>query len=134
MNTGKNPSNVDEYIASYPEEIQEKLREMRETIRKAAPAAEEKISYRIAAYTLKGVLVYFAGHTNHIGLYPVTTAKQAFSQELAEYRTTKGGVQFRYSDPLPVDLIRRIVEYRVKENLIKAELKSSQKRTARKAK
>ena len=134
MDQTKIPANIDEYIASFPAEIQEKLMLVRDTIRKAAPDAEEKISYRMAAFTLKGVLVYFAGHTNHIGMYPMTTVRQAFKNELAGYRTSKGGVQFQYRDPVPVDLIRRIVEFRVKENLLKAELKASQKRTAGKAK
>ena len=132
MKTGNIPINVDEYIASYPEEIRRKLSEMREVIRKAAPDAEEKISYRMAAYTLKGILVYFAGHANHIGFYPITSAIKEFRNELSVYRTTKGGIQFPYRDPLPLNLIKKIVEFRVRENLIRAEVKASKNRTERK--
>jgi uncharacterized protein YdhG (YjbR/CyaY superfamily) len=126
------PQTIDEYIASFSPEIQERLSLMRDTIRRAAPDAEEKISYRMAAFTLKGMLVYFAGHTNHMGFYPFTTVLREFSEELKPYKTSKGGIQLPYRDPLPVELISRIIEFRVKENLLKAELKSAKKPAVRK--
>jgi uncharacterized protein YdhG (YjbR/CyaY superfamily) len=126
------PGNIDEYIASYSPEIQEKLQQMRQVIRKAAPAAEEKISYRMPAFTLSGMLVYFAAHTNHLGFYPFTSAIKAFSHELSRFHTSRGGIRFPYRDPLPVDLIARIIEFRVKENTIRAEMKKLNKRAGRK--
>lgn len=128
MNPGNIPKTIDEYIASFPPQVKDRLKAMRETIRKAAPFAEEKISYRMPAFTLKGMLVYFAAHTNHIGFYPFTTALREFKNELLVYHSTKGGVQFPYKDPLPLDLIGRMVEFRVKENLLKAELKLKKKK------
>jgi uncharacterized protein YdhG (YjbR/CyaY superfamily) len=122
------PKTIDEYIASCPSDIQERLMKMRMAIRKAAPDAEEKISYRMPAFTLKGMLVYFAAHKNHIGFYPFTTAIKAFSNELTPYNTSKGGIQFSHKSPLPLDLIIRIVDFRVRENLIKAEAKALKKR------
>jgi uncharacterized protein YdhG (YjbR/CyaY superfamily) len=123
MNSEIIPKTIDEYIAGYPEDIQQKLTEMRKTIIEAAPGASEKISYRMPSYVFNGMLVYFAAHTNHLGFYPFTTVLKAFSSELTPYHTTKGGIQFPYKSPLPLDLIRRIVEFRVQENLHKAELK-----------
>ncbi len=121
------PKTVDDYIAGYPESIQEKLNEMRKTIIEAAPGASEKISYRMPAYTSNGMLVYFAAHTNHLGFYPFTTVLKAFSSELTPYHTTKGGIQFPYKSPLPLNLIKRIVEFRVQENLEKAAIKKVRK-------
>jgi uncharacterized protein YdhG (YjbR/CyaY superfamily) len=129
METTPIPSNTDDYIATFPPETQERLILMRDTIRKAAPDAEEKISYRMPAYTLKGMLVYFAGHTRHIGFYPLTTAMKKFKNDLTQYHTSKGGIQFPYSDPLPVGLIKRIVEFRVAENMEKAEAKTLLKKS-----
>jgi uncharacterized protein YdhG (YjbR/CyaY superfamily) len=132
MNTDFIPKTIDEYIKGYPDDIQEKLIEMRKAIRKAAPDAEEKISYRMPAFTLKGMLVYFAAHTNHIGFYPLASAIKAFGNQLGSYNTSKGGIQFPYKDPLPLNLIGRIVEFRVKENFFKAEAKALKKRTSSK--
>jgi uncharacterized protein YdhG (YjbR/CyaY superfamily) len=129
MNSDNIPKTIDEYIAIFPDHVQEKLNEMRLTIRKAAPGATEKISYRMPSYTFNGMLVYFAAHTNHIGFYPFTSAIRSFSSELAPYHTSKGGIQFPYKSPLPLDLIRRIVQFRVKENLHKAEEKALLKKT-----
>ena len=131
MNSYNIPKTIDEYIASFPLDIQEKLDLMRQTIGKAAPDAEEKISYRMAAFTLKGMLVYFAAHKNHIGFYPFTTAIKSFSNELTPYHTSKGGIRFPHNSPLPLDLIKRMVDFRVKENLIKAEIKALKKRNGR---
>lgn len=127
MNSDNIPKTIDEYIASYPENIREKLNEMRLTIRNTAPDATEKISYRMPSFSFNGMLVYFAAHTNHIGFYPFTTALKAFSNELTPYHTTKGGIQFPYKNPLPLTLIKRIIDFRVKENLDKAELKKTRK-------
>jgi uncharacterized protein YdhG (YjbR/CyaY superfamily) len=125
------PNTIDEYIASCPANVQERLTLMRMAIRKAAPDAQEKISYRMPAFTLKGMLVYFAAHKNHIGFYPFTTAIKAFSNELTPYHTSKGGIQFPNKSPLPLDLIKRMVNFRVEENLSKAEAKALKKRVRR---
>ena len=131
MNSDFIPKTIDDYIADCPGNVQERLIEMRLAIRKAAPDAEEKISYRMPAFAQKGMLVYFAAHKNHIGFYPFTTAIMAFSSELTPYHTSKGGIQFPHKSPLPFDLIKRMVDFRVKENLIKAEAKALKKRIRR---
>jgi uncharacterized protein YdhG (YjbR/CyaY superfamily) len=129
MNSDNIPKTIDEYIAAFPDNVQEKLNEMRLTIRRAAPEATEKISYRMPSYTFNGMLLYFAAHTKHLGFYPFTSAIKAFSVELTPYRTSKGGIQFPYNSPLPLNLIKRIIEFRVKENLYKAEAKALLKKT-----
>ena len=115
---------IDEYIALFPEEIQKNLQELRATIKAAAPGAEEKISYQMPAFAQKGILVYFAAWKDHIGLYPIPSGIQAFKQELSEYETTKGSIKFPLAKPIPMDLISRIVKFRLAENLKKAEIKS----------
>ncbi|MCX6302775.1 MAG: DUF1801 domain-containing protein [Bacteroidia bacterium] len=120
MRATRTPDNVDEYIAQFPDHIQIKLREIRTTIKKAAPDAEEKISYQMPAFTLKGILVYFAAQTNHIGFYPTSSGIKAFQKELAGYKTGKGSIQFLSDKPLPLSLISKIVKFRIKENLEKA--------------
>ena len=129
MNPVKIPQTIDEYILLFPENVREKLNEMRQTIRQSAPEATEKISYRMPSYEFNGMLVYFAAHTSHIGFYPFASAIKAFSSELTPYRTSRGGIQFPYKNPLPLDLIKRIVDYRVKENLHKAEVKALLKKS-----
>lgn len=109
--------NIDEYIGTFPQEVQEKLQKVRQTIREAAPEAEEAISYQMPTFKLNGNLVHFAGYEHHIGFYPVPTGMEAFKEELSHYKTGKGSVQFPLDQPLPLDLVRRIVEFRVKENL-----------------
>jgi uncharacterized protein YdhG (YjbR/CyaY superfamily) len=128
MNSDKIPRTIDEYIEAFPENVQEKLMELRETIKKTAPAASEKISYRMPSYTYKGMLLYFGAHKNHIGFYPFTTAIEAFRQELSEYNCSKGTVQFPIDKPLPLEIIKRMVDFRVKENLHKAEVKTMLKK------
>jgi len=114
--------NIDDYIAHFPEEIQEKLQKVRLTIRKAAPEAEEKISYAIPTFTLNNTyLVYFAAFKNHIGFYPTPVAGEEFKEELSVYKTGKGSVQFPYHQEIPFDLITRIVKFRIKEISAKAE-------------
>jgi len=123
-------TSVDEYIATFPMEIQKILEELRTTIKAAAPGAEEKIRYQLPAFTLHGNLVYFAAHRNHIGFYPGTfvSVLQAFNNEISRYVDGKGTLQFPLDKPLPLELISKIVKFRVTENLKKAEIKSSQKK------
>ena len=107
---------IDEYIAMFPEDVQRLLNELRQTIREAAPEAQETINYRMPTFTLNGNLVHFAAFKNHIGFYPTPSGMEAFKQELSAYKGAKGSVQFPIDQPLPLALIRRMVEYRVKEN------------------
>ena len=107
---------VDEYIASFPPEKRRVLERVREVIRKAAPGAVEKISYGMPGYKLRHNLVYFAAHTNHIGLYPTPSATGAFAKELKPYESGKGSIKFPLDKPIPYDLIKRIVEFRIKED------------------
>ncbi len=110
-------STIDEYIAGFPETTQKILQEMRAVIKAAAPDAKEKISYQMPTFTLGGHnLVHFAAFKNHIGFYPAPSGIEAFQQELAPYKHSKGAVQFPIDQPMPWELIRRIVEYRVAEN------------------
>ena len=104
--------NTDEYISVFPEATQEILQQLRNTIKKAAPQAEEVISYNMPAYRLNSILVYFAGYANHIGFYPTPSALEAFKKEIAVYKSSKGAVQFPLDKPLPLALITRIVEFR----------------------
>lgn len=113
------PKNIDEYIAGFPIEIQEILEQIRQTIKKAAPNAEEKISYAIPTFTLNGNLVHFAAFKNHIGFYALPSGNEAFQKELSIYKSGKGSIQFPLDKPIPLDLITKIVNFRVKENLEK---------------
>ena len=113
--------NTDDYIASFPLETQAILTQVRATIKKAAPNAEESISYAMPAYKLNGKpLVYFAGYKNHIGFYATPTGHEAFEKDLAIYKQGKGSVQFPLNKPMPLDLITRITKFRAEENLKKA--------------
>lgn len=118
---------IDEYIASFPADVQKRLQEVRTTIRAAAPEAQEKISYLMPTFTYKGNLVYFAAFKNHIGFYPIPSGIEEFKDELAVYKQGKGSVQFPFDQPLPLDLITRIVKFRVQENVRKAQAKASKK-------
>ena len=111
------PKNVDEYIAGFPEGVQEILEKIRTTIKMAAPEAEESISYGMPAYKLNGPLAYFAGYKNHIGFYATPSGHAEFSEELSKYKQGKGSVQFPLDEPIPLELIARIVKFRVEENL-----------------
>jgi len=111
---------IDEYIATFPAETQKILQELRAVIHLAAPGAQEKISYQMPAFHLKGNLVYFAAWKDHIGFYPTSSGTRAFQQELSAYKFSKGAVKFPLDQPLPLDLITRIVKFRVAENLKKA--------------
>jgi uncharacterized protein YdhG (YjbR/CyaY superfamily) len=119
---------IDEYIATFPEDIQKKLEEMRATIKAAAPDAEEKISYQMPTFYQKGNLVHFAAFKTHIGFYPAPSGIEMLGDELARYQSGKGTLQFPIDQPLPLDLITRVVQFRVEENLAKAELKKASKK------
>ena len=111
--------NVDTYIEQFKPEVRELLEQMRKTVRSAAPNAEETISYAIPSYKLNGMLVHFAAFSKHIGFYPGAGGVSEFADELTAYKASKGTVQFPFGHPLPLDLIRRIVEFRVHQNLEK---------------
>ena len=117
------PKDIDEYIAGFPKEIQKLLEQIRNTIKQAAPEAEEAIKYAMPTYVLNGNLVHFAAFKNHIGFYPVPSGIEAFKQELSVYKGAKGSVQFPLDKPMPLDLITKIVKFRVEENLVKAKTK-----------
>lgn len=121
------PVDTDTYIAGYPKETQKNLKLLRATIKKAAPQAEEIISYGMPAYKWNGMLVYFAAYEKHIGFYPGSSGIAAFKKELASYKTSKGTVQFPVDEPVPLPLVARIVKFRLKENQEKALLKSMKK-------
>lgn len=106
---------MDEYIASFPEDIQEVLEKLRHVIRESAPDAEETISYRMPTFKLKGNLVHFAVHKKHVGFYPTPSAIIAFKEELARYETSKGSIRFPIEKPIPFNLVKRIVEFRINE-------------------
>src|SRR2546430_9517351 len=122
-----NPRTVAEYISGFPPQVQERLQKIRKIVRKAAPDAEETISYRIPSYTLQGKLVYFAAYKKHIGFYPRTTAIAKFKKELVAYEGAKGLVKFPLDKPIPFDLISKIVKFRVKENVKRAAAKRKQR-------
>ena len=124
---GTVPTDIDEYIAGFPPDVQEILEEVRATIRSAAPGAEEAISYQIPTFRLEGTLVHFAAVKKHSGCYPAPTGIDEFTDELSGYQGGKGSVQFPLDKPMPFDLIRRMVEFRVKENLAKAETRGKKK-------
>jgi uncharacterized protein YdhG (YjbR/CyaY superfamily) len=117
------PQSIDEYIAGFPKTVQAILQKVRKAIKKAAPDAEEKISYQIPTFTLQGNLVHFGGFKKHIGFYPTPTGIEAFKNELSIYEGSRGSVQFPLDKPVPLDLISKIVKFRVKENLARAKAK-----------
>lgn len=121
------PQTIDEYIAGFPEDIQAILQQIRLVVRQEAPEAQETIKYQMPTFVWHGNLVYFAAFKKHIGFYPVPTGLEAFREELAGYVGGKGSVQFPLNQPIPYDLIGRIVAFRVKENLAKAEAKKKKK-------
>lgn len=114
-----NNPEVDAYIASFPENTQVQLNRMRTIIHRAAPLAEEVISYKMPAYKYRGILVYFAGYEKHIGFYPTGSSIEHFKNEFTGFKFSKGAVQFPIDTPLPENLIERIVAFRVKENELK---------------
>ncbi len=128
MKTLKTPGNIDDYIESFSPHIREMLTELRATIKRAAPDAVEKISYQMPTFFLKGNLVHFAAYPNHIGFYPAPSAVELFKKELSVYKNARGSVQFPLDKPLPLDLITRIVTFRVNENIKNAERKTKKTR------
>ena len=124
----KSINSIDEYIAQFPEDVQKKLKELRAVIKAVAPDAVEKISYQMPAFALKGNLVYFAAFKNHIGFYPAPKGIQAFEKELSVYEGSKGAVRFPIDKSLPLELISKIVKFRVAENLEKDAEKSRKKK------
>lgn len=119
---------IDAYIAAYPPDIQARLEAVRAAIHAAAPEATELISYGMPAFALHGNLVYFAALKRHIGLYPTSSGIAAFAAELAGYEHSKGAVKFPLDQPLPLDLIGRIVQFRVTENRAKAAAKPGKRK------
>ncbi len=127
MKNQASAKDIDEYISAQPGEIKPILEKLRQTIRKAAPQAEEVISYQMPAFKYYGMLVYFAAWKNHIGFYPVSSGIKAFKKELSAFEVSKGTIKFPIDKPLPFGLISKIVKFRVNENLEKARLKSGMK-------
>lgn len=111
--TANKPDNIDEYIAGFPKEVQKALQLVRKTVRETAPAAVETIKYDMPTFVLDGNLAHFAAFKNHIGFYPAPTADPLFKQDMAEYKQGKGSVQFPLDKPMPLDLIRRMVQDRM---------------------
>jgi uncharacterized protein YdhG (YjbR/CyaY superfamily) len=107
---------LDEYIGSFPKNVRDILAELRRVIRESAPEAEEAMAYGIPTFRLKGNLVHFAAFKNHVGFYPTPSAIEAFKKELSQYKQAKGSVQFPLDTPIPFELVKRIVKFRVKEN------------------
>ncbi len=110
------PTNIDEYIAGFPGDVQEILQKIRLTVRQAAPNAKEAIKYQMPTFTLRGNLVHFAAFKNHIGFYPTPSGIDSFKEELSAYKGAKGSVQFPLDWPIPYDLIRRIVAFRLEKD------------------
>ncbi len=121
-------NSIDEYIATFPKDIQNILEELRAAIKAAAPDAQEKISYQMPTFFLNGNLVHFAAFKKHIGFYPTPSGIEAFQKELSVYEGAKGSVQFPLDKPMPLKLITRIVKFRAAENLKKAKIKSVTKK------
>lgn len=117
--SSKNITSIDDYIAQFPENIQEILEQLRKTVRNSAPESEETISYQMPAFRQKGILVYFAAFKNHIGFYPTPSGIEKFRKGLSGYEVSKGTVKFPIDKPIPLDLISKIVKFRVKENSTK---------------
>jgi uncharacterized protein YdhG (YjbR/CyaY superfamily) len=123
----KTPRTMADYIAGFPHEVREILQTFRKTIRKAAPGAEETISYGIPCFTLDGNLVHFAAFKKHVGFYPRSTAIAKFKKELSAYEVSKGTIRFPLDKPLPAGLISKIVKFRAKENRERAATKRRKK-------
>jgi uncharacterized protein YdhG (YjbR/CyaY superfamily) len=117
--TKTHPTTIDEYIAPFPEDIQQLLNKIRAVIKDAAPEGVEKISYQMPGFYQKGMLVWFAAFKDHISLFPAPNGIDAFEEEIAPYKHAKGTIQFPLGQPIPYDLIRRIVLFRVGENMKK---------------
>lgn len=128
------PNNIDEYIAGFPKATQEILQEVRATIQKAAPKAEEAISYAMPTFKQEGNLVHFAAYEHHIGFYATPSGGIEFAKELSKYKQGKGSIQFPIDEPMPLTLIAKMVKFRVKENMEKAAAKATAKAATKKKK
>ena len=124
------PQSIDDYIAAFPPEVQAILERIRSTIRNAAPDAHEIISYRMPAFTQNGILVYFAAFKKHIGLYPPVAGDASLEKATAPYAGEKGNLKFPLDQPIPYDLIERLVKLRVKQSSVKAAAKGKKGRSA----
>ena len=130
MKTGQSAAkDIDEYIAAFPKDVQDRLQQIRRTIRKAAPKAEEAIKYRMPTFTLNGNLVHFAAFKNHIGFYPAPRGIEKFKKELSAYEGAKGSVRFPLDEAVPLALISRIVKFRVRNSLERAKATKGKKRS-----
>lgn len=125
------PTDIDQYIALFPKDVRTRLADIRNVIRTAAPGAEEAIKYQMPTFVLNGNLVHFAAFTHHIGFYPAPMGIEKFKRELSQFKGAKGSVQFPLDRPVPLNLIGRIVAYRVRQNLAKAAVKSGARSAAR---
>lgn len=123
---------IDSYIQTFPKDVQSLLQQLRITIRKAAPLAEETINYQMPTFNLNGNLVHFAAYKNHIGFYPAPSALKKYQKEISKYKHSKGAVQFPLDKPLPISLINKMVRFRVKENMQKSLKKMNVKESDKK--
>ena len=119
------PETVDQYIAAFPADVKKRMQQLRKTIKAGAPNADELISYQMPGYKYFGMLVYFAAYKNHIGFYPGAGGLLEFYKELSSFKSAKGSVQFPHDEPIPYDIISKIVKFRVKQNEEKFSLKKS---------
>ena len=117
------PKDIDDYISKFPDDVQAALQKVRETIRRAAPDAQEVISYQMPAFRQHGILVYFAAWAKHIGMYPPISGNKTLEKAIARYAGPKGNLQFPLDEPMPLNLIERIVKLRVKQSVEKAAAK-----------
>lgn len=131
MHKVKKPKSVDGYISQFPADVRPILEKVRQTISHVAPEAEEIISYQMPAFRLNGILVYFAGWKNHIGLYPPISGDKALEKAVARYAGPKGNLQFPLDEPIPYDLIEQIVKLRMKQDSAKAAAKRNSTKAAR---
>jgi uncharacterized protein YdhG (YjbR/CyaY superfamily) len=118
----KKINTIDEYISGFPKDIQIRLNKIRKVIKESAPQAQEAISYQMPTFKSNGNLVHFAAWKNHIGFYPTPSGTNAFKKELSKYNLSKGAIQFPINKPIPLDLVRKIVKFRVKENSQKKQI------------
>jgi uncharacterized protein YdhG (YjbR/CyaY superfamily) len=128
MKAGKKFTTVDEYISSIPTGTKEKIEGLRKAIKQAAPKAEEVISYNMPAFKFHGMVTFYAAYKTHIGFYPTASGISVFKKDLEKYELAKGTVRFPLDKPLPLVLIKKIVKFKMSENLVKAELKSKMKK------
>lgn len=122
----KTPKDVTEYISRFPAPVQKKLKQLRSIVKKAAPGVEEKIGYGVPGYKFQGMLLYFAAHKKHIGLYAMPSAMIKFARQLTKYEVSKGTIKFADDQAIPISLVERIVRFRVKENIAKKKGKKNQ--------